>query len=91
MSESKELGKDVWLRITRSGDPERPHTLNLGVEALTNKPSLKRGQIAVQLSVAVPSTIFDLPVMRARLQVNASNAVLPDVEIETLDGPGRDG
>lgn len=55
------------------------------------KPTLRPGQVAVKLNIAVPSHIFDLPTITANLAVSSEVAVLPELTVEMEKAPDGEG
>lgn len=53
----------------------------------TNKPTIKRGQIAIKLNVTLPASVFEQFVPSVDIEVPDGAAIQPEVEIEM---PGDD-
>jgi hypothetical protein len=74
---------EAWLKISA-----RKHYLNWRAGAVgvsKSKPATKANEIAIKLEVEVPDSLFEIPELRARVEVPASSVSKPVIDAKVTD------
>jgi len=69
------MTKQIYLIVSRGGSIR--HTINL--------PRLARDEIAIKLSVTIPSSAFRSPIVEASLDVKDQEIIVPTVSVEVIN------